>query len=153
MDLGPWRGMLGVPSGMPYGGEASVGFIEGLLHFISSSPPGYNVSGLVRGDLAPVQGLQGAMANYLIDDLLGAGYNDQDVEESAMEMASSLIDGITFDEVMQGNASSSLVQPTEIDDLIWRRLVEHSRRFLDLVIACLSLPSSCISARSAALEP
>jgi hypothetical protein len=93
----------------------------------------YNLSSLVRGETAPLQGLQGAMARYLMDDLLGENFESRDLDESAMDMASSLTDGITFGEIMRGNETLLLMSPRTVDEVVCRRLVEHSRGFLQLV--------------------
>jgi len=155
MDLGALGGMLAGGVGYAGGGgyvaeDNEVGFIEGFLLVMSDHLPSGDLFSLVRGDVAGLQGLQSVMSHHLVEDLLGAGFDHQDLADCAEEVADSLIDGITFDDLIKEDdemtfpdvpsgedgmrALHARVNPgVNIDKLLKMCLTQHSRLFLNLV--------------------
>lgn len=139
---------------VPY--EQDLGFIEALLVSMMQHLPNGDLSPLVRGSLAPLQPLQASMTQHLVDDLLGHAL---DLVEGASEMAESLIDTITIQDLIEDEEEASFPQTTQgenalralhgrllpsvdLDNLLRQCLVRHSRLFLHLVTGEAVAPTS-----------
>jgi hypothetical protein len=139
--------------------EQELGFIEALLVSMMQHLPNGDLSPLVRGSLAPLQLLQASMTQHLMEDLLGHASDQLSLVEGASEMAESLIDTITIQDLIEDEDEASFPQTTpgedalralhgrllpsvDLDNLLRQCLVRHSRLFLHLVTGEPVVPTS-----------